>query len=140
MVAVFIVSILHYGYISQGTRHIHPHPLSTPPPMASRWGLLLTCRLRLQQPFQRLQLYALASVVRLKATERTPLADSLVVHTVRPPKAHFGSPDDDLAATVLVGRPWFPYGSLMGFLRLLWACNQFTSGYVSEPGLYARVI
>ena len=98
------------------------------------------CRLRLQQPYQRLQLYALASVVRLKATERTPLADSLVVHTVRPPKAHFGSPDDDLAATVLVGRPWFPYGSLMGFLRLLWACNQFTSGYVSEPGLYARVI
>ena len=87
------------------------------------------CRLRLQQPFQRLQLYALASVVRLKATERTPLADSLVVHTVRPPKAHFGSPDDDLAATVLVGRPWFPYGSLMGFLRILVAilsCNLVT--------------
>jgi hypothetical protein len=71
--------------------------------------------LRQCRQFQRLQLHALASVAKLKPTERTPVPDGLVMDTVGP-----------LRITLVVrtptsgpGKAWYIYGSLMGSLRLM---------------------
>jgi len=69
-------------------------------------------------PSPRGYLHPLTGVVKLKPASRTQFGNRPVMNAVRLPKAHLGSPDNNLLAIVLVEHRG-SLTALLGFLRLM---------------------